>query len=218
MSSAGDDWVWHSAGQPVFTQGHIQGIRTNNKRRKAVTLHAVIGLTATFVSIAMIVMGGLHIAPMRFRKHESGFAQIHCGILQNCGCPGEPMIPGCLIVAGCLTIMLVLGRIISELACQWCCAGKVVDMDKRRIQAGRLCRVSCLAIYDMLALIITIMSLVTGTKFVLALHERKNYSTQAPDQDTCDWLLFWFTFILLVIGWVSVWVLGCVGCSAGSAA
>ena len=37
--------------------------------------------------------------------------------------------------------------------------------------------------YDMLALIITIMSLVTGTKFVLALHERKNYSTQAPDQD-----------------------------------
>ena len=37
--------------------------------------------------------------------------------------------------------------------------------------------------YDMLALIITIMSLVTGTKFVLALHERKNYSTQAPDKD-----------------------------------
>ena len=30
------------------------------------------------------------------------------------GCPGEPMIPWYLIVSGCLTIMLVLGRFISE--------------------------------------------------------------------------------------------------------
>ena len=71
--------------------------------------------------------------------------------------------------------------------------------------------------YDILALTTTTLCLITGTKFVLALHERKNYSTHNPNQDvgniiyqqmcqlcifqTCDWGLYWFTFILIIAGW-----------------
>jgi hypothetical protein len=49
----------------------------------------------------------------------------------------------------------------------------------------------------MLALTTTILSLITGTKFVLGLHERKNYSTQEPDQDVRKYSHNPTTFITL---------------------
>ena len=40
--------------------------------------------------------------------------------------------------------------------------------------------------YDILALTATTLCLITGSKFVLALHERKNYSTHNPNQDVSN--------------------------------
>ena len=51
--------------------------------------------------------------------------------------------------------------------------------------------------YNMLALTTTMLSLITGTKFVLGLHERKNYSTQQPDQDVRKYFHNPTTFITL---------------------
>ena len=74
-----------------------------------------LGLLAILVSIAMLVMGLLHAGPLDGEKGPDGVLRQNCTVLEDCGCPGEPMIPWYLIVGGCLTIVLVLGRFIWQL-------------------------------------------------------------------------------------------------------
>merc|ERR1712106_274076 len=82
---------------------------------------------------------------------------------EYCGCPGEPMIPWYLILGGCVTIVLLVLRVLMVRYCG--------------------CRVVFITIYDILALVITTLWLIAGTKFVMSLHERKNYATHNPNQD-----------------------------------
>jgi len=145
-------------------------------------------------------MGALHAAPMDAERDSAGVLILNCTLMEYCGCPGEPMIPWYLILGGCLTITLLVLRVViirvsylfifsyTCIISSQCCA----------------CKLVFLTIYDILALVMTILWLIAGTKFVMSLHERKNYATHNPNQDTCDWGLYWFSFVLLVCGWVSV--------------
>merc|ERR1711887_176657 len=170
------------------------------ERKSSSMVVFVLGMLAILVSLAMIVMGLLHAAPIDSERGVDGVVMQNCTIIEHCGCPGEPMIPWYLIVGGCLTIILVLGRFIWQLACAKC----NTDREKGCRLACKACQFSCLTLYDILALTATTLCLITGTKFVLALHERKNYTTHNPNQDTCDWGLYWFTFILIIAGWVFI--------------
>jgi len=165
---------------------------------------SVCGLLAILVSLAMIVMGLLHAAPIDTTTNTAGVVTQNCTVIEHCGCPGEPMIPWYLIVAGCLTIILVLGRFIWQLACWKCNTDREGQRDKGCKLACLACQFSCLTLYDILALTATTLCLITGSKFVLALHERKNYATHNPNQDTCDWALYWFTFIIIAAGWIFI--------------
>ena len=89
------------------------------------------------------------------------------------------MIPWYLILGGCLTITLLVIRVViirvsymfifsyTCIISSQCCA----------------CKLVFLTIYDILALVMTILWLIAGTKFVMSLHERKNYATHNPNQD-----------------------------------
>merc|ERR1711892_842688 len=169
--------------------------------RSRTGLLSACGLVAILVSLGMIVMGLLHAAPIGSKASGDGVTRQNCTVIQDCGCPGEPMIPWYLIVGGCLTIILVLGRFIWQLACLRCNMDSDGVRDKGCKLACLACQFSCLTLYDILALTATTLCLITGTKFVLALHERKNYSPHNPNQDTCDWGLYWFTFIIIIAGW-----------------
>jgi len=154
------------------------------ERKRTNTCLSLSSLGALLVSLVMIVMGALHAAPMDAERDSAGVLILNCTLMEYCGCPGEPMIPWYLILGGCLTITLLVLRVVIIR----CCA----------------CKLVFLTIYDILALVMTILWLIAGTKFVMSLHERKNYATHNPNQDTCDWGLYWFSFVLLVCGWVSV--------------
>jgi len=173
-------------------------------RKNCTGFFLVSGLLAILVSLAMVVMGLLHAAPIDSQRTAAGIVQQNCTVIEHCGCPGEPMIPWYLIVGGCLTIILVLGRFIWQLACRQCTKDKEGTREKGCKLACLACQFSCLTLYDILALTATTLCLITGTKFVLGLHERKNHATHMPNQDTCDWGLYWFTFILVIAGWAFI--------------
>eukprot|EP00092_Neocalanus_flemingeri_P050344 GFUD01058163.1.p1 GENE.GFUD01058163.1~~GFUD01058163.1.p1 ORF type:complete len:216 (-),score=40.55 GFUD01058163.1:19-666(-) len=158
--------------------------------KRASTCLSLSSLGALLVSLVMIVMGALHAAPADAGKDPAGVLKQNCSMLEYCGCPGEPMIPWYLILGGCLTLLLVVARILLLRFCTSCPVGG--------------CRLSCITLYDILALVMTTMWLIAGTKFVMALHERKNYSTHNPNQDTCDWGLYWFAFVLIICGWIFI--------------
>merc|ERR550525_79827 len=60
------------------------------------------------------------------------------------------------------------------------------------------------AIYDVIALVITVTWTAVGTHFIADLFLRKNYNTKKPNQDTCDFDLYWFSFAVILLGWVAV--------------
>ena len=77
----------------------------------------------------MIVMGALHAAPVEEGEDLAGVLTLNCSVLEYCGeclvrlmvnpdnnaftgCPGEPMIPWYLILGGCLTIVLLVVRVL----------------------------------------------------------------------------------------------------------
>merc|ERR1719309_632921 len=156
----------------------------------------VVLMTACTVGLIMIVVGSLHAAPL---EHTEEPWQRNCTLIESCGCPGEPMLPYYLIVGGALTIGLVLVRGILKCICQSCCARK---RHENKSSACRICQVSFSFLFDVLAVVITALWLLKGTKYVLRLHERVNYMTHRPNQDTCDWGLYWFCLILIITGWI----------------
>ena len=88
---------------------------TDSDSRRSTGVLSVVGLLAIVVSLVMIVMGILHAAPIDGERGADGVVKQNCTIIEDCGCPGEPMIPWYLIIAGCLTIILVLGRFIWQM-------------------------------------------------------------------------------------------------------
>jgi len=132
-------------------------------RKRANSCFFLLAISALLVSLVMVVMGALHAAPINADRDIAGVVMMNCTVLEYCGCPGEPMIPWYLILGGCLTILLLCGRVLLIR----CCANKSVTT----------------LIYDLLALVVTSLWLVAGTKFVMALHERKNHTTHNPNQD-----------------------------------
>jgi len=152
----------------------------------------IFSLVSVLVSLVMIIMGALHAAPVSAGKDTAGVILHNCTLLEYCGCPGEPMIPWYLILGGCFTVILVVVRILLLRYCTPCTVGK--------------CKVSCIFMFDILALVGTTLWLIAGTKFVMSLHERKNYATHNPNQDTCDWALYWFAFVIIICGWIFVFI------------
>ena len=78
-------------------------------------------------------------------------------------------------------------------------------------------RLSCR--YDLAGLTVFCLCLITGTKWLLGLHERRNYVTHNPNQDvsytvrcwgdtttvqTCDFTLYWVAFISTITGWAAL--------------
>jgi len=88
------------------------------ERKSSSMVVFVLGMVAILVSLAMIVMGLLHAAPIDSERGVDGVVMQNCTIIEHCGCPGEPMIPWYLIVGGCLTIIVVLGRLVWQMVRQ----------------------------------------------------------------------------------------------------
>ena len=88
------------------------------------------------------------------------------------------MIPWYLILGGCLTIVLLVVRVLLA---------RVGDHMSHYYSTVLFLvlwiQVAFSTIYDILALVMTTMWLIAGTKFVLSLHQRKNYATHNPNQD-----------------------------------
>lgn len=121
--------------------------------------------------------------------------------LQYTGCPGEPMLPWYLIIGGVLTIGLVLIRLLLTGVCRKC--GREQGREGRSV-ACWLGQVTCISIYDILALFVTALWLIAGTKFFIGLYSRVNYATNRPNQDTCDFGLYWFSLTLIILGWIFI--------------
>merc|ERR550525_1195335 len=66
------------------------------------------------------------------------------------------------------------------------------------------CDFSYLVIYDLVMFLITTAWLTVGTHFVSELSDRKNYATHRPNTDTCDFALFWFSYVVMILGWITV--------------
>jgi len=142
---------------------------------------------ALLFSIVLIVIGGLQAAPLDKP-------------IYNSGCPGETMIPWYLIIGGIITIALVVGRIILSMMVR---RGRTEKWET----CCSFCKVSCITLYDVFALVVETMWLIAGTKFVLGLEDKVNYATHRPNEDTCERLVFNFALYIVILGWVAIVIL-----------
>jgi len=154
----------------------------------------IILIAACIVGLAMIVVGALHVTPL---THKGETWEWKCTSLERCGCHGEPMLPWYLIIGGILTIVLVIIRLVIHFVCK-----SLSSRKRQKTLACRLGEITCLSLYDILALVITGCWLIAGSVFLHGLYQRVNYETQRPNQDTCDWGLYWFFHILIFLGWI----------------
>jgi len=154
-------------------------------------------ILAIIFCLIMIIIGALH-ADRSFSEalqSEEQRLQLNTKIKNylsslRSGCPGQPIIPWYLIIAGTITIIFLVGRI---LICRLCSHHDVVK-----------CDLSYLLIYDVIMFLISIIWLSVGTHYTDDLFHRKNYATHNPNQDTCDFGLFWYSFAIIVLGWITV--------------
>ncbi|XP_023341023.1 uncharacterized protein LOC111711029 isoform X2 [Eurytemora carolleeae] len=142
-----------------------------DRRYKQCTL--VFCIMAILVSITMIIVGSIYAAPLRRPIYDSG-------------CPGETMLPWYLVIAGIITIALVLIRILIIQCCDVCRGN---DGRGWKEVGCTVCRVSFITLYDILAVAGTTLWLIAGTKFLLGLHDVVNFATHRPNQDILPMLL-----------------------------
>lgn len=195
-----EKWKNESGLKEVFTpyyssrsyDGHT--IMEVEEPRKCGYFSIIFAVLALLVSVVMIVIGSLHAAPLPHVKTRAGLVKNNCTVLEYCGCPGEPMLPWYLIFGGCITIGLLIGWILITLVSQKC-AGTL-----GRKTCCSICNFSCITLYFLLCLVLMASWLVGGTRWIVDLHQRKNYATHNPNQDTCDWFLYWFSLIMVTCG------------------
>merc|ERR1711892_394898 len=93
-------------------------------------------------SVALIVIGSLHAAPLPPEIDEAGVVKQNCTLLEDCGCPGEPMLPWFLIFGGCIFLALYLGLILLSLVCDGCVRKQ---RGSKGTKACNICNFSCLS-------------------------------------------------------------------------
>jgi len=180
---------------PYFKTVEIEdGSRKIDLKDKSTVMNLVVILLGIIFGIIMIIMGSLHADRSFSDSLKSGVIHTSCSLVDRCGCPGQPIIPWYLVIGGILTILFLVGRI---LLCRACTQGP------GQLES-RTCDVSYQAIYDVIALVITVTWTAVGTHFIADLFLRKNYNTKKPNQDTCDFDLYWFSFAVILLGWVAV--------------
>jgi hypothetical protein len=64
---------------------YISEVSAMDSRRKTSGFLLVCGLVAIIVSLAMIVMGLLHAAPIDSQKMPDGVLRQNCTVIENCG-------------------------------------------------------------------------------------------------------------------------------------
>jgi len=174
-------------------------LRGEEERAQGWRVLFILLVVACIVGLAMIVVGALHAAPL---NHPGESWERNCTVLEKCGCPGEPMLPWYMIIGGVFTIGLVLIRLLLTGIC-WRCGGGGPGREGRSVGCW-LGQITCITLYDIIALIITGLWLIAGTKFFIGLYSRVNYSTHRPNQDTCDFGLYWFSLVLIILGWIFI--------------
>merc|ERR1712106_828029 len=97
---------------PFYRSEIASEFEDEEDRRRTNTCLSMSSLGALLVSLVMIVMGALHTAPVEAGKDLEGVLTLNCSVLEYCGCPGEPMIPWYLILGGCMTIVLLVVRVV----------------------------------------------------------------------------------------------------------
>jgi len=166
-----------------------------NWRNKSTLCNLFLIVAAVIFCLVMIIIGSIYVDRSLADALSGGNSNSNNDLYLKSlttGCPGQPILPWYLIIAGALTIILLVGRI---LICRVCSRE---DIDSSR------CDLSYLLIYDIIFFIITLIWLSVGTHYVNDLHLRKNYFTNHPNQDTCDFGLYWYTFSIIVLGWLTV--------------
>merc|ERR1712059_8816 len=171
------------------------------EKKRCGCFSALCGVLLLLLSITMIIIGSLHAASLPSEKNIAGVVTPNCVLLAYCGCPGEPMLPWFLIFGGCILICLLIGWLVIILVCHGC---NKKSRNKESSLVCKTCRFSCLTFYLLCSLLVSALWLVGGTKWLLDLHQRKNYATHNPNQDTCDWFLYWFSLILVASGWIFI--------------
>jgi len=163
-------------------------------RKKSTIMVSLLIAAAIIFCMAMIIVGALH-ADRSFSDALSSNrtldmkAQKYLSTLRS-GCPGQPIIPWYLIIAGSITIIFLVIRILILRLCT--------------NQEVTACDLTYLVIYDIIMLIITVIWLAVGTHYVADLYLRKNYSIHNPNQDTCDFGIYWYSFAIIILGWITV--------------
>merc|ERR1712110_194646 len=173
---------------PYFqTKQYDEESRQVNFASKTTWLIILLIFLTVIFCLTLIIVGSLHADRDFADSLNPGVIHTNCSIIELCGCPGQPVIPWYLIISGLTTIIFLLARI---LICR-CCRGKKCDF-------------SYLVIYDLVMFLITTVTLSVGTHFITELSDRINYATHRPNTDTCDFTLFWFSYTVMILGWISV--------------
>jgi len=145
----------------------------------------VLNIICLLFSFIMIIIGSVYAAPL----HHS---------LYNSGCPGEVMLPWFTIIGGIILFILAIIRLGLTMKGFPC---KHKNPDEMGLTC-ELCSISCVAIFDIVICCIALIWLIAGTKFFVQIFETVNYITDRPNEDTCDRVMFEFSYFCVVAGWI----------------
>merc|ERR1712018_44250 len=116
-------------------------------------------------------------------------------------CTAEPRIPFYLVVAGILTIILLVVRLVFQKCCQKC--GEPGDGSKFCNSLNFLASFSCITIYDILALVTTVIWLIVGTVWTFNIYDTVDFDN-TNSSNYCPKVLYRFTYGTVITGWIFV--------------
>merc|ERR1712244_8112 len=154
---------------------------------------SAVGIAAILVSLACIVIGAINI--------DFGHSNLDQQDISSSTCKAEPMIPFYLLVAGLLNIIIIVLRLIFQRCWRKC--GEPGEDNKLCNSLNFLCRLSCITIYDLLALAIVVIWLVIGSVWTFNIFDTVNLDNNGSPS-YCQAFLYRFTYSTAILGWIFV--------------
>ncbi|CAF1015107.1 unnamed protein product [Adineta steineri] len=164
--------------------------RSHSETRRKFGMDACITMCGLFVALLILCIP---------------ITELVIGIKYQHQCPIQPKIPIYLIVAGSLTLpMLVLSSAMS------------IDSITRDFRERRLGFSLILGLVFLAILISLVMFawFITGSVWIYSITNRVQY-TNPIDPNYCDKLLYRFAYVITIINWVSLGLSCCQSCSIG---
>eukprot|EP00095_Tigriopus_kingsejongensis_P004244 maker-scaffold711_size108467-snap-gene-0.34 protein:Tk04244 transcript:maker-scaffold711_size108467-snap-gene-0.34-mRNA-1 annotation:"PREDICTED: uncharacterized protein LOC100493102 isoform X4" len=135
---------------------------------------------------------------------------IYVGAKAVHSCPVEPMVPNYLIVAGSLSMSLLMVRlIVARLLVPYLEQSQEITRDQETLEASQVREkalvgtwfLSLLTIYDSFASIFSTCWLIVGSIYVYGVSP-DFYDRNSPNH--CDYHAYMFAFVVITIGYISL--------------